>query len=295
MSIVNILILNWNSSQSVKKCLTAIKNSTDQNLRVILIDNCSIRKDILNLYFIYKEYKSYFEIFFLKNKKNLGYAGGNNSGINYLNKLNLTGDVLILNPDVQISGNTIAEMKNFLQGNTGIITVRAINQKGKILFDAMKLRGFSVKEIITSRDKIPTDFSQGSCMLINRDLINKIGFFDERFFLYWEEVDFSIRARNHGFKLFSITTTHILKNDNNLSSFPNAYYYSIRNAKLIKDKYKNHFSNFSYIIYLIKMFLLIFKFSLKPKIFAAVMLNFFYAIHDSSLGLYYMRANKDSK
>ena len=248
MSIVNILILNWNSSQSVKKCLAALKDSTDQNFRVILIDNCSLKKDILNLYFLFNKYKSHFDIFFLKNKKNLGYAGGNNSGINYLNRFNLTGEVLILNPDIQISKNTIAEMKKFLKNNVGIVTVRTLNEDGLILFDAMKLNGFSCKKIITDQNKVNTDFSQGSCMLISRNVISRVGLLDEKFFLYWEEVDYSLRVKNHGFTLVSITTTNVVKLDNDISRQPAAFYYSIRNAKLIKDKHKINFSNLSFAV-----------------------------------------------
>ncbi len=130
---------------------------------------------------------------------------------------NLSGHILIINPDIIISRNTICEMGKVLTDEVGIVSVRTVNTDGKILFDAIKLKGLLQKNIMSNKETIETDYSQGSCMLINRKVVNEIGLFDERFFIYWEEVDFSLRTRKLKAKLISITTSHIIKSNNSLS------------------------------------------------------------------------------
>ena len=74
---------------------------------------------------------------------------------------------------------------------------------------------------------------------------------------------------------------------------PLAFYYSIRNSKLIKTKHKERFSNLSYFLYLLKLFILIFKFLSHPPIFKAAITNFFHAIIDSYSDKYYAKKQTD--
>jgi GT2 family glycosyltransferase len=286
---INIFILNWNSVESVNNCLNSVLASDYKIYRVILINNFSTELDLFELSKVYDQYKEKIEIYLVENNLNLGYAGGNNSGLDFLLRNNFLGDILILNPDVIISENTISEMNKALIEGIGIVTVRTLDTKGKILFDAIKLKGFQQKNIITDKNKIYTDYSQGSCLMIKRDIINRIGLFDERFFLYWEEVDFSLRVIAQGEKLLSITTTHITKKDNSLTRQPIVFYYSVRNASLIKNNHPNSFSNVDYIYYLIKTFLLTLKYIFKPKFYKLILSNYLIALYDSFHKNYYSK------
>lgn len=286
---INIFILNWNSAKTIKECLNRILASDDKNFRVILINNFSTNLDLIELRNIYDTFINNIEIYLIENDANMGYAGGNNKGFRFLTINNLSGNILILNPDILISENTISEMKKVLVENVGIVTVRTLDTQGKILFDAIKLKGFFQKNIITDKQIIDTDYSQGSCMLIKREIINEIGLFDGRFFLYWEEVDFSLRVKKMGKKLISITSTFVIRKENEISSFPLAFYYSVRNAKLIKSIHKNEFSTTSYYLYLIKMLLLSFKFIIKPPIFRDIIINYYVGLIDSFKGRYFSK------
>ena len=286
---LNIFILNWDSAVSVQKCITNVLKSDDKNFRIILINNFSTGSDLIEIRNIYDTLKEIVEIYLIENNENLGYAGGNNSGLNFLFSKNLTGNILILNPDILISKNTISEMKKALEGNVGIVTVRTINTKGEILFDAIHLKGFFQYNVISNQEVISTDYSQGSCMLIKREIIEQIGLFDERFYLYWEELDFSLRVKRLGNQLISTTKTFITKNTNCDSRQPAAFYYSVRNAKLLKEKHGAIFTNSAYFSYLFRMFLITFKFAFKPQLYLKVILNYFSAIHDSFLNKYYSK------
>lgn len=291
---INIFILNWNNAEATKGCLNSIISSSDNNFRVILINNFSSHSDLIEIENIYRDYKSKIEIYLIENETNLGYTGGNNEGFRFLKTNNLSGDILILNPDVLISENTISEMKKALTEKVGIVTVRTLNSHGKILFDAKKLKGFSQKDIITDKQSMPTDYSQGSCMLIKRGIADKTGLFDERFFLYWEEVDFSLRVKKQGEKLISITTTQIIKKNNSYARQSEVFYYSVRNARLIKEKHPDLFSNLSYVCYLLRIFLLSVKYLFKPRLLLSVLSNYFFALHDSYLKNYYAKGHKQS-
>jgi GT2 family glycosyltransferase len=284
--VINILILNWNSTQSTRECLRQIILSSVKEFRVILINNFSTISDLSEIREIYHLFKNKVEIFLIENSVNLGYAGGNNEGIRFLETNNYSGNILIVNPDISLSENTISEMERALIDNVGIVTVRTLNPQGKILFDAIKLNGFIQRPIISNKERISTDYSQGSCMLIKREIIEEVGLFDERFFLYWEEVDFSLRVKEIGKKLISITTTHVIRNKNCIAREPLAFYYSVRNARLIRNKNRNIFSRMSYLYYLLRMLLLTFKFIINPNIFIKVVSNYFHGITDSFLNKY---------
>lgn len=286
---INIFILNWNSSESTKNCLDSIVASDDKSFRIILINNFYSKVDLVDIRSTYKSFKSKIEIYLVENDTNLGYAGGNNKGLKFLEDNKLQGDILILNPDILVLKNTISEMRKALVNGVGIVTVRTLNSEGKILFDAINFNGFMQSNVISGNEVFSTNYSQGSCMLIKRSIIDQIGLFDERFFLYWEEIDFSIRVKNLGQKLISTTITQIIKKSNSESRQPISFYYSVRNAKLIKEKHGGEFSNLAYLKYLLKMLLLTFKFILKPKLFLKVILNYFSAIHDSFLNKFYSK------
>ncbi len=283
---INILLLNWKSFELVRVNLHRLVLSEDRKFRVILINNYSDQAELLKIKELVLFFSQKLEIYLVENITNLGYAGGNNSGLNFLSKNNFTGDLLILNPDILISKNTIYEMRKALTKDVGIVTVRTKNSNHKILFDAIKLKGYMQSFIITSKESIESDYSQGACLLIKREVINQIGLFDERFFLYWEEVDFSMRVKKLGMKLIAISTTCVIRLNNEIKRQPLAFYYSVRNAKLIKSKHPDHFSNIQYLIYIGYIIGLSLKFLPRIKIFFLVFGNILTGIKDSQVHKY---------
>jgi GT2 family glycosyltransferase len=290
-TIINILVLNWNSSSSVKDCLDSLMLSGDSCFRVILIDNGSEKVQVDELV----EYTNYLrrqcEIHLVLNESNLGYAGGNNSGYKYLIKFDIPGDILILNPDVKISYNTISEMRLAMDADVGIVSARTVNSKMVPLYDAIRLNGFFQKRLISNLPIIESDYAQGSCMLIKRALVDKIGLFDEQFFLYWEEVDFSIRAKKNGYRIISTTRTSIVRSDNSKTRLPTMFYYSVRNSKLIREKHIDLFPAISYYLYLGYIFVLILKNCFRPSRFKKLIRSYYFGISDSNAGRYYIRSS----
>ena len=283
---INIIIVNWNSSSALLDCLRSICKSDNYNFRVILIDNNSEKSDFDNLRNIYSEFNKIISIELLISSENLGYAGGNNYGIRYINSCNYDGDILILNPDVVLYPYTLSAMQDSLTDNVGIVTPRTFKESGEIDYDIIQLRGFQCYKIISPYQIVNSDFSQGSCMLISRNIFDTIGLFDENYFLYWEEFDFSLRVKSTGKSLITNTAAHIIRKSNDIIRQPMAFYYSVRNAKLIYKKYPNFFSLTSYLMYVLYLFTLIFKFIFVPKIFIMSLYCFYRGIIDSLFNKY---------
>jgi hypothetical protein len=90
-------------------------------------------------------------------------------------------------------------------------------------------------------------------------------------------------------KLVSVTTTHVSRKTNCNSLQPLAFYYSIRNAKLILKKHNNLFSKCSYLVYLFIMFILIFKYINDFYLFKSIIKNYYFGLIDSFSNRYYRK------
>ena len=202
MNKVSIIIVNYNNSNDTIECLKSIENF-DNRLEVILVDNGSNKADFEALEgYMSKEIG--INVVLLKNSQNLGFAGANNQGIK--KAIERGADyVLLLNND------TIVE-KDFLK-NLLIEAERDNNQsiysplifhypeKDKIWFVGGRFKGFAEARHIRKIGNSDTDFLSGCCMLVPANIFSRVGFFDEKFFLYYEDVDFCLRARAQGIKL----------------------------------------------------------------------------------------------
>ena len=248
---INILILNWNSSNDVNNLLHSLEKSIYKNFRIILIHNAS--EDELAIRSIYVEYKEKFKIDLIINEENYGYAGGNNRGYEFLIKNNYDGDILILNPDVIVRPNTINELISAKTEGVGAVMIRTFDEGGNHIYDALSLSNFNQKLVKTNDAICDTDYSAGSCFLLDRNVIDEIGLFDEYYFMYWEEVDLSIRMKQAGYKLVSTTLSCVIRKSNPVYRSPNAIFYSVRNSFYIKRKYNKLFNN--HFLYLLNIFL----------------------------------------
>jgi len=254
---INILLLNWNSSDDIKTCIGQIIKSNFNQYRLILIDNNSSEIDKNKLTIIYNELKMKFvnKIYLIQNSENFGYAGGNNRGYEYLRQNNLDGDILILNPDVLISENTLEQLRIVLNSDNsvGAVMCRSVNTDGRVLYDSISMNGLDQKYLTSSSNIVETDYVAGSCMLLRREVIDKIGLFNEKFFMYWEEVDLSFRIKKLGYKLLSTTSTNVTRKENDKSRSFNMIFYMTRNVFLMK-KYHTHITSKDMLIILLKMF-----------------------------------------
>jgi hypothetical protein len=198
------------------KCIDSIFSTNNENYinTIFIIDNNSTDPSINKI-------GNNNKIKIIHNKINNGFAKACNQGF----KLCKSPYVLLLNPDTQLLNNTISDCITFMNRNieTDILGCQLLNDKGKItpscsrfptplgiISDSLGLSKvvpsvFKPGIIMTNWDHTESkyvDQVMGAFMFIRKSIFDKIGFFDERFFVYYEEVDFSKRLSQFGGKSF---------------------------------------------------------------------------------------------
>ena len=249
---INIFIVNWHSADNLRLLLHSLVNSSDKNFRIIIVDNSESVREFSRVSNIAEEFEKFFSIKILQNINN-GYAGGNNKAYWYLEDNNISGDILILNPDIRVSYSLIATLRSTLCNGVSVggVMCRTVNSKNEVLYDKIVLDGLLQKYKIIDSNQQSTDYLAGSCMLLSRSAIEKVGFFEEEFFMYWEEVDLSLRMRAEGLALLTTRDTFIIRKDNPKSLRNRSYYYYVKNAfRMKKKKYCDNLNFFKFLFML---------------------------------------------
>ncbi len=178
-----------------------------------------------------------YRLYFIDNTdNNIGYAGGVNQGIK---KAIRDGCELIVvaNPDISLAALTFLD---FVQAAKRFdISGFAMNQEGKTYYggelDKWRMSGgLSEKKPRTKFSKV--DFVSGSLMMIDKAVVDKIGLFDESYFLYYEEVDYCYRARKAGFRV-GIDSSKIYQHFEVSKDNPAKNYYLFKNRLKFLIKY----------------------------------------------------------
>lgn len=147
--------------------------------------------------------KIFKKISLINNHKNLGYAKAINKVIkNIINKKNnrdKTDYILILNNNLQFKNNIIPELIAYSKNNkTDLVCPKILDEKGRIWFTGGEI---DKKRFTAGHTPGKLDYLPGCCLLIKGEVFRRIGLFDEKYFLYYEDVDFCHRAKKAGFKL----------------------------------------------------------------------------------------------
>lgn len=194
-----IIIITYNSAPCIKKCISSVLESAldDVLTKIILIDNNSSdsSKKIL------KKYNNHENFDLIFNDTNLGFAKAINQGISYA-KSNFDPDFFfLLNPDAYLDKNCLQKLLQYAKNNRGLglASPNIIDPKtNKLWFSGGNIDWLSFK---TRHTDSALQYLSGCALLIKKEVVSKIGIFDERFFLYYEDADFGFRVRKAGFNL----------------------------------------------------------------------------------------------
>jgi GT2 family glycosyltransferase len=179
--------------------------------------------------------------------ENLGFTGGNNVGIRWCLDRGCDA-VLILNNDTIVNPDLIERMLPRL-AIAGIAVPTILSASGDPSvgdgigwFDWQLglLRPLS-RPVPTSKDGLPTRVSSGCCLLIRREVFDRIGLFDENFFLYFEDLDLLVRAQLNGFAVVhepgAVVYHHGSASSGGTAISPLTLYYNNRNRIYFMRKY----------------------------------------------------------
>ncbi len=249
---VTIVTLNYNQNEVTHQLLRSCENLTFDNFDVIVVDNNSVEK-------LEQSHSYSFPINYVINNQNLGYAGGINTGIRNTD----APYVFIVNNDTETTPDLLNKLVEFADGNdVGIVCpmIKFYDDKERIQYAGYtsinpyigKNMAMGFGEIDDGQYKAPisTPYAHGAAMLVSRAVLDKIGFMPEEYFLYYEELDYSIKARRAGFRIIVLPDA-IIYHKGSVSVGKNSsmktYYLSLNRYKLIK----NNFSSIESTIYLI--------------------------------------------
>jgi GT2 family glycosyltransferase len=181
---------------------------------------------------------------------NLGYAGNNNAGINLALEEPVDW-VFVLNNDTVLAPTCLEELVRVGQTDPAIGMVgpmvfhydeaATIQSAGGVLDDRWTDYHLGRNEV--DKGQFPAvhevDWLSGCALMVRRVVIEAIGTFDERLFMYWEEVDWCLRARQSGWKLVNVPQAKLWHKGSPRHYKPPAWvtYYSVRNLLLLLQKH----------------------------------------------------------
>lgn len=196
---ISVIIPNFNGEAFLENCLNSLKEQSFKDFEIIIVDDCSTDDSLIIL-------KSHPEIRLILNEKNSGFAVSVNNGIRAAKGRY----VLLLNNDVVVADDFVEKLYLAIDKDERIFSVSSrmiryyerdkIDDTGdfyNILGWAYKRGdGKSVSRLLKSSSVFSTCAGAG---IYRRDVFDEIGFFDEQYFAYLEDVDVSYRGRIHGY------------------------------------------------------------------------------------------------
>jgi GT2 family glycosyltransferase len=223
--LLSIVIVAYKSEKEIVGCLASIRAiSFYDEIEIIIVENPALEENIDSNFLLFKNEK------IIRVPENVGFAKANNIGLNEANGL----FILILNPDTIVNESAIlACIEQAKLREIGFVTPRLMQKNGQMdlacrrkiptVWDGFcravglslffpKVRLFSGYNLTYLDDygRYPVDAVNGAFMLIERNKLLKIGFFDEAFFMYGDDLDLCYRALLLGFKNFYIGDEEVI-------------------------------------------------------------------------------------
>jgi GT2 family glycosyltransferase len=238
--LVVIVVLNWKACDVTLRCVDSLATIDYPRYRIVVIDNESTEESARLL-------AAEPSIELIRNRDNLGFTGGVNVGIRWA--IEHGADyVWLFNNDATSPPDTLSKLVAAAEANERIGLVSAV------LYDPaaperpspfLACGGEATDDLEQAREwqeKRPNEIVlYGTALLIRRTVIAKIGMFDERFFAYYEDYDYSLRSSRAGFRNICVPGAivyHPAKHpvEDTDSVQPHVYYYSNRNSILLRKK-----------------------------------------------------------
>lgn len=213
--LVSMVTINYNQAETTRQFLESVRGLAYPNYEVIIVDNASVPSLTSQV-----DMARYPWARVVRSDVNLGFTGGNNLGMQHARGAYF----FIVNNDTELTPNVLDELlRPFEQSALVGVVCPKISY-----FDNPRLlqyAGYGAMNMLTGTAHMvgcnqtdqgqfdqpgPTPFAHGCAMLVSRRVVEQVGRFAERFFLYYEELDWSQRIRNAGFQIYYQPSASIL-------------------------------------------------------------------------------------
>jgi GT2 family glycosyltransferase len=215
---LSIIIISYNTEKITIDCLKSIieslKNSS-LKYEIIVVDNASKDNSVSSVKKLKSEIKNRnLKINLIENKENIGFGPANNQAA----KIAKSDYLLFINSDTIVLNASIEKLYNFYKQNEKLFNFlggKLLNKDGTsqpscgpmytlpMIFAHLFLRGdyWGITRYSPNKTK-EVDWISGACILTKKEYFEKLGGFDEKIFMYMEEIDLFYRAKKRGFKVF---------------------------------------------------------------------------------------------
>lgn len=218
---LSIIIVNWNTHNLLSSCISSIfRHTPDRPFEVWVVDNASNDGSVQMV----KDRFS--QVHLIENHKNIGFAAANNQAI-----FRSEGRyILLLNPDTEVKPSALTTLVRFMEAHpeAGSAGARLINPNGSLqpscypaqtlsrefwrLFHLDALRPYAIYplskwDLETSRR---VDVIQGACLILRREVLDQVGYLEEDYFMYSEEVDLCYRIGQAGWSTFWVPQAQVV-------------------------------------------------------------------------------------
>ncbi|MFQ6618173.1 MAG: glycosyltransferase, partial [Fidelibacterota bacterium] len=223
---LSIIIVSYNVKEFLEQSLISIKRaSANIKSEIIVVDNNSIDGSVELLE------NKFSEVILIKNAENLGFASANNQGM----RISRGKFILLINPDTIVQEDTFKELIEFFRStpDAGAVGCKILNSDGTLqlacrrsfptpLVALPRILGLSrlfPKNSFFGRYNLtyldPDEISEvdalsGSFIMVRREIIDEVGYLDEEFFMYGEDLDWCYRIKERGWKIYYVPFTKII-------------------------------------------------------------------------------------
>lgn len=202
---VSIIALNYNGFELTCAMIDSIRRNVKLDYELVVVDNASREDEAGMLRERYPDLK------LVRSDKNLGFAGGNNLGL----KVATGRYLLFLNNDTELEDDSLSYLVERLDSDPSIGVVcpkirffygeRLIQFAGYTPLSKISLRnsliGFKCRDDGSFDQSCDSPYAHGAAMMVRREVLDTAGLMFEKYFLYYEELDWSVRIRKAGWRI----------------------------------------------------------------------------------------------
>lgn len=258
---VAIVIVSWNKKGYVLNLINSLKKIDYDNYEVIVVDNASTDGSVEAIR------QQCLEIQLIVNSANLGGTGGFNTGMRYALEKGRYKYIWLLDNDAEVEKNTLNELIKVMEEDEriGIAGSRIIDTERKDVtveagaffrWDTIDVRPLfrNTKDINTMTQVEEVGYVAICSAIVRADALNIVGLMDERFFIFWDDMDWGLQFKERGFKVVAVLNSVVYHPAFTEKRSPMMdWYYGIRNALLTYSKHTNFIKRikifFNYISY----------------------------------------------
>jgi GT2 family glycosyltransferase len=267
---VSIVVVNYNTLGLLRDCLNSVMQAEGRACQIMVVDNASAdgSADMVE--------NEFPEVFLVRNSQNVGFAKANNQGITFAKGKY----ILLLNSDTIVRSGAIRIMSEFLDSDStvGGVACKLLNEDGTIqasvgnrpgpmllLFRLLGvsrlisddrtrqwlarsfgfLLGTTIRSYLTpyavDHSPVEVESISAACLMLRKEVVEQVGVLDERFFMYLEDMDYCIRVRQAGWKLYYLPHCEIVHLAG-ASSGGRMRNYSVHSYRALFYFYRKHFS-----------------------------------------------------